>query len=365
MSSEVNIPAADFSFVRYANCWEDAALLIGALRPAPGMRLLSIASAGDNSLSLVASGADVVAADLNPAQLACAELRLEAIRIMSHPEFLRFAGIQPSDDRLARYQSFRSALTAPSQAFWDAQRDALERGFIHAGKFERYFHYFRKRVMPLIHRSDTVSALLHPRSAEARRDFYRTVWDNRRWHLLFRLFFSRFVMGRLGRDPSFFRHVEGCVSSRILERTRYALSELDTSANPYLAYILTGNFGCALPHYLEPGTYASIQRNIDRLTLCHGAVDAVAEACGTEAFDGYNLSDIFEYLSPKQCEGVYGRLLKSARHRARLAYWNMLVPRRCPAAHAGRVTALDEEAHPLFSRDRAFFYSRFVLEEVR
>ena len=30
MSSEVNIPAADFSFVRYANCWEDAALLIGA-----------------------------------------------------------------------------------------------------------------------------------------------------------------------------------------------------------------------------------------------------------------------------------------------------------------------------------------------
>lgn len=52
MSSEINIPAADFSFVRYANCWEDAALLVRALRPAPGMRLLSIASAGDENGTL-------------------------------------------------------------------------------------------------------------------------------------------------------------------------------------------------------------------------------------------------------------------------------------------------------------------------
>lgn len=42
---------ARFDLIRYANVWEDAELLVAALRPGPGKRFLSIASAGDNSLS--------------------------------------------------------------------------------------------------------------------------------------------------------------------------------------------------------------------------------------------------------------------------------------------------------------------------
>ena len=49
---------ASFDLIRYANCWEDADVLLDALQPKPGDRILSIASAGDNSLSLLASGAD-------------------------------------------------------------------------------------------------------------------------------------------------------------------------------------------------------------------------------------------------------------------------------------------------------------------
>ena len=40
---------AAFDFVRYANCWEDADVLCEALRARPGIRALSIASAGDNA----------------------------------------------------------------------------------------------------------------------------------------------------------------------------------------------------------------------------------------------------------------------------------------------------------------------------
>ena len=365
MSSDTNTPQADFSFVRYANCWEDAALLVKALRPNQGMRMLSIASSGDNSLSLLANGADVVAVDLNPAQLSCAELRKEGIRALNLPEFLKFAGIDFSSERLDIYRTIRPALGPATQTFWDARTGILERGFIHAGKFERYFQLFRQSVLPLIHRASTVRELLQPKSPEARRDFYRLAWNNRRWNLLFRVFFSEFFMGRLGRDPAFFRHVEGRVSARILERTRYALMELDSSANPYLSYILTGNYGQARPHYLQPENYQAIRQRIDHLTLRLGAVDAIAKACGAEYFDGFNLSDIFEYLTPEQCAGVYDSLLQSARPRARLAYWNMLVPRQCPPALACRVTALDKEAHELFAQDQAFFYSRFVLEEVK
>ena len=42
---------AAFDLVRYANCWEDADILLEALAVKQGDRCLSIASAGDNSSS--------------------------------------------------------------------------------------------------------------------------------------------------------------------------------------------------------------------------------------------------------------------------------------------------------------------------
>lgn len=355
----------DFSFVRYANCWEDADILCAALQPAPGKRLLSIASAGDNSLSLLAGGGEVVAADLNPAQLACCELRRELIRLLGREEFMQFAGIQACSDRLATYRRVKASLSQEARDYWDSRPDVIANGFIHSGKFEHYFQLFRRRIIPLIHSRKTVSRLLAPKSREEQMAFYDKTWNNWRWQVLFKVFFSRFVMGRVGRDPEFFRHVEGGVSNRILARTRYALTELETSVNPYLGYILTGNFGVSLPHYLQEGNYRRIKANIDGLVIRRGAIDEVAEHYGPESFDGFNLSDIFEYLSTQQYGNVYSRLLGTARPGARFAYWNMLVPRACPDHLKPHIQALDDEASRLFKQDRAFFYSRFIIEQVQ
>lgn len=365
MTNQAVVPEADFSFVRYANCWEDADLLLSGLRPAKGTRMLSIASAGDNALSLVGAGAEVVAVDLNASQVACTLLRREAIRLLSREAFLAFAGVLPGHGRLATYAQVRGALPEVAQQYWDQHAAAITHGFIHAGKFENYFRLFRRRIMPLIHRRRTLDALLEHKTLDARRMFFRSRWDVWRWRWLFKVFFSRFVMGRLGRDPAFFEHVEGDVAQRIMGRTEYALTALDPSANPYLTYILKGNFGDCMPDYLNPVPYEAIKANIDNLHVVHGAIDSVAYQYGPDAFDGFNLSDIFEYLSLEQCQHVYGHLLGSARRGARFAYWNMLVPRSCPEAFSGEVTALAAEADTLFKKDRAFFYSRFVLEEVQ
>src|SRR5215471_7796461 len=80
MGSEV-AAKADFSGVRYAQCWEDADVLLEALDVQPGDTCLSIASAGDNALALLTRRpARVIALDLSPAQLACLELRIAAYR---------------------------------------------------------------------------------------------------------------------------------------------------------------------------------------------------------------------------------------------------------------------------------------------
>ena len=71
----------DLSFVRYAQCWEDADILLAALDLRPGARCLSIASAGDNTLALLTCAPSrVVALDLSAPQLACLELRVSAFR---------------------------------------------------------------------------------------------------------------------------------------------------------------------------------------------------------------------------------------------------------------------------------------------
>ncbi|HVR97653.1 MAG TPA: DUF3419 family protein [Thermoanaerobaculia bacterium] len=356
---------ARFDLIRYANVWEDAEVLYAALQPAPGKRILSIASGGDNSFSLLSGGAEVVAVDLSAAQLAMVELKRAAVRRLDHAEALAFLGVRPSDDRLRVFDRLAADLSERARSFWGKRPEALAGGVIHHGKFESYFRLFRTRILPLVHSRRTIARLLAEKDEAARHDFYDRTWDTWRWRLLFQVFFSRFVMGRLGRDPEFFRYVEGSVAERILGRTRYALTVLPVHSNSYIDYILTGNFTHTLPHWLRPEVFARVRENLDRLSLVEGSAEQVAAAVAERGgFDGFNLSDIFEYMDAPTGAAVYGRLLETARPGARFAYWNMLVPRRRPEEHAGRVRPLDAEARELFARDLAFFYSAFVLEEV-
>lgn len=355
---------AAWDLVRYASVWEDADVLCEALAPvARGARLLSIASAGDNVLALLTlEPGEIVAVDLSAAQLACLELRMAAFRRLDPAGVAAFLGATPSADRASVYASLRGDLGAGARAYWDAHAEAIATGVLHAGKFERYFQLFRRRVLPWIHSRATVQALREPRTPEAQRAFYRERWDTWRWRMLFRVFFSRFVMGRLGRDPAFFSHVQGAVGARILERSRHALCEIPTATNPYLAYIVTGNFAPgALPRYLRAEHHAAIRSGLDRIRVVRGGIADAAS--GT--FAGFNLSDVFEYMDDGEHAHTYARLLGSARPGARLVYWNMLVPRGIPLACAERVAALDALAVALHARDRAWFYSRLHVDEVR
>jgi len=356
---------ADFEYIRYANCWEDTEILYVALSPRQGKRILSIASAGDNSLALIAEGAEVIAVDISPAQLACVELKKEAIRQLDHKSCVAFFGIMPCEDRVKIYDFLRGHLSESARSFWNNNLELIHIGFIHTGKFEKYFQCFGKYVLSLIHSKKHINKLLAEKQKEERIRFYNKTWANWRWHLLFKIFFNKFLMGRIGRDPEFFRYVDIPVSENILKRAMYALTELETHNNPYLDYILTGNYTNCLPYYLMPENFKKIKNNIERLILYHGNVQDAAEQFGKKHFDGFNLSDIFEYLDKETCAAIYKDLLEKSNKGARFVYWNMLVPRRCPPELSKRIIYKDELSASLFARDKAFFYSNFIIEETK
>ena len=356
---------ADFGQVRYAQVWEDADVLLAALDPQPGATLVSVASAGDNALALLtADPARVLAVDLSAAQLACLALRIGAYRTLDHAGLLELMGSRPSARRAELLSRAAAGLDAAGQAFWAARRDAVVRhGLGGIGKFERYFRIFHRAVLPLVHGRRDARTWLQQHDGAARAEAWRR-WDTPRWRLLLRLFFSRWAMGRLGRDPAFFDFAEGSLPAQVAARARHALVEQDPSANPYLAWILTGTHGDALPLALRPAHFEAIRSRLDRVELLQGPLpDAAAArlaALGVQA-DGWNLSDVFEYMSPAEHAAAYAGVLASTRPGGRLAYWNMMVPRSAPPALRDQVRALDTAG--LHARDRAFFYRALVVEE--
>ncbi len=356
---------ADFSRIRYAQCWEDADILLEALNIQPGDRCLAIASAGDNALSmLTCDPAKVYAIDLSPAQLACLELRVAAYRCLDHPALLELIGSRPSQRREDLYHDCRSDLDPQIQHFWDQRLHQIRAGIGSVGKFEHYFAVFRRWILPLIHSRSTVDQLLQGGSLSDRQVFYNSTWNTWQWQTLFRIFFSRAVMGRLGRDPAFFRYVEGSVADRILARTRHALTELDPAENPYLQWILTGQHLTALPHALRPDQFDLIRQNLDRLEWRLISLEAFLQAEPDLTFQRFNLSDIFEYMSESNCAALLAQIAGQADRGARLVYWNMLVPRSCPIEYGSQLRSLSDLAATLHQQDKAFFYSRLVIEEV-
>ncbi|MEM7384146.1 MAG: DUF3419 family protein [Verrucomicrobiota bacterium] len=364
MSSEV-ASKADFSRIRYAQCWEDADVLLEGLDIQPGDIGLSIASAGDNALAMLSRGpARVLAVDLNPAQLACVELRVAAYKNLAHAELLELIGSRPSRRRSELFQRCRNALSTEVIQFWEHHSATIDAGIGSGGKFENYFRLFRQRALRLVHSPERIAALLEPRDAKDRAPFYEQTWNTWRWRTLFRLFFSRTMMGRLGRDPSFFTYVEGSVADRILKRARHALVELEPAKNPYLHWILTGTHGEALPFALREENFDAIRENIDRLEWRLGSIEDAIGELGPDSVARFNLSDIFEYMSEENFHKLLEKLTHAATPGARLAYWNMLAPRCRPEIMADRLRPLEELSRTLHLKDKAFFYSRFVVEEV-
>ena len=129
-----------------------------------------------------------------------------------------------------------------------------------------------------------------------------------------------------------------------------------------MRWILTGRHDGVLPVALREENFEAIRRNLDRLQWrCCSLEESLSQG---KKFDCFNLSDIFEYMSPDSYEQLLRLILCRARPGARLVYWNMLAPRRRPESLAAALRPLSELSSRLFARDKAFFYSALVVEEA-
>lgn len=352
-------------FVRSASVWEDGDILCDALGPCcRNGRILSIASAGDNVLALLTiDPKEIVAVDINSAQLACLELRISAFRHLDYFAVLSFLGITAANNRNETYQELRADLSPQSQAYWDRNPKDIEEGIVHAGRFEHYIKIFRNYILPFIHSKEKREALFTPRSHPDRLQFYENTWDTFLWRLLFRLFFSRWVTGKEEQSSDFLKYVQGDASERLLRRTKHAMTELSPHTNPYLNYILKGNYNLeALPRYLRAEYKETITSRLGRITIVQAPIQ---EAVKDGQFDGFNLSDIFETMTKEDYESCYESLIAHASPHSRFVYWDTLQPNLIPEELDQFVNTQPELSEVLHWRDKAWFYQTLHVDELK
>ncbi len=353
------------SRLSYAQCWEDWRVLCDALEVGPGDRVLSVASAGCNSMALALRGAEVVGIDLSPPQIALCELKL-AGAFLSYERFLALLGLAPGAP-LEVYAELEPRLSPSSQSFWQAHPQLLVQGLLGAGRFEHYLATFTRRVLPLIHRRAAIRGLIDAKSPEDQRAWYDLHWSTWRWRGLFRVFFSRWVMARLGRSPEQFAQVQGAVADRILTRCDQVLGGQALDANPYVQWILEGAWR-SIEHthpYLTRQGHAGLAQAAERISWVQSSLEAHLPSCPPGHYTAFNLSNIGEYLPTPVWESLYAGLLEAAAPGARIATWNLFVPRACPPALADRVQRHPARSAALLAQDRVPFYGAFVLETVR
>ncbi len=353
--------------ISYAQSWKDPAVLLGGLRVNADDDVLSVCASGDNSFALAIAGArSVTAIDLSGPQIALAKLKLAGAKHLNLARFHSLLGLSGLGQRIYLYHLLRPHLDEATVAFWDANEALIREGLLGCGKFEHYLSLFRDRMLPLVHRQSTVDEFLDLADLDAQRKFFAERWNNRRWRALFRVFFSQTVMARSGRSAAQFAHVEGAVSGAFLERTSHVMQEIPIASNPYLQWILAGKYR-DLEHsqpYLSAEGHKALGIAADRIEFVHD--DLITHLAGVEAgtYSAFNLSDVPEYLSEAESETLLRACVAASGVGARLAYWNLLVPRWRPPSMAkmlSRDTALGER---LIRQDRAFVYGAFQVETV-
>jgi S-adenosylmethionine-diacylglycerol 3-amino-3-carboxypropyl transferase len=354
------------SRLNYAQCWEDVRMLSDALAPAVGRRVLSIASAGDNSIALALAGAEVDAIDLSAPQLALCRLKCAAAKL-DYGDFRVLFGVDTLAMRRRCIGACARTSTPRRERGSTASRGAVRRR--------------RARFGPVRRVSPAVSNPHPPADPPARRPWSAgSSWTTQRprvgptgvgsrtpaGNALFRLFFSRTVMAARGRSREQFAHVRGPIGDVLSARTERVLTELPIRDNGYVQWILFGAivFDEALPPWLSEAGHRQLGEAARRIRWLHAPLGDHLAAAGSRTYDAYNLSDLFEYLDHPTTAALYDGVVRAGSPGARVAYWNLFVPRHRPEALADRVVRRTDDAARLYARDRAFVYGAFQVEEV-
>ncbi len=340
---------------------EDELTEAAALRIEDGV-VLSVASAGDTALSLLALGArEVIAVDISEPQLHLCRLKAAAVQCLDREDaaaLLGFMDGSPSN-RQRWLAECASDLPAATGEFWHTHEDMLcSQGAIWCGRYEQFIRRMQLIVRPLLGRG--FGELLRcANAAEQRKLFDDRI--GRPWlHAFFRVAFHPRIFSPFGMDPQSLEHRQSSVSLGDQYWAQFRSFCIDTPAtlNPWLQMHTIGRVASfdAVPSYLTSPGFAKAKEGISRLRWVKCDLLAYVRDQLPPEVNKVHLSNLPDWFGAEGFEQILYELAGKLEPRSRLVWRYLHVNRPMPAELSRLVHIDDELGRRLREKDRFPFY---------
>jgi S-adenosylmethionine-diacylglycerol 3-amino-3-carboxypropyl transferase len=351
--------------------WEDPRMDCEAFRIGGQDVVVSISSAGCNSLSLLCQGPKrLICVDGNPAQNAILELKLAGIAALDHETFFDiFAARRPGVVTKVYRSRLRPRLSVQARRFWDRNLWMVAGNLYRFGRMGLFCRILRPFLLASGIPRWRIEAFFELRDLSEQAEWYYRYAAPRLWRPWSRWLvrFKPFLY-LAGVHPNQFRlvHDRHDIYDFIRERVEHVLTRVPIYDNYFLSQAVTGRFrGYRVPPYLLPENFEVLRRNLDRVVVVNGWLGPFLDTLPPRSVTRFNLLDIFDWMTPAAFEETLRKVLRVAVPGAIVIYRSGSYRLDPPEGVTEYFEPETDLARRLLAQDRSGTYGSFYVLKVK
>lgn len=356
----MNVAAVIYNF---GMSQEDEQSELAALGAVEDARVLSICSAGEMPLSLLALGAGRVhAIDVNANQLHLAQLKRAALARLERGAAIRLLGYLPASvhERRRHFERLADALPAASRAFWRGHTEELGGGVIWAGRYERYVRRLVSLLNLVLRRR--IEGLFECTSLAQQEAYFGRRFDTALFRAVFELAFHPRVYARRGMDPRSLQHrarAQPSLGQQYFGRFRALCTRTPVQQNYLLQLHLLGRVlnEEAVPAYLSAQGFIRARERLDALELQQTDLVTHLRQTAPGTYDRLHLSNLPDWMDQQGFEAVMRLIAEKVACPGRAVWRFIHVDRPVPHGLRDRIAVDRELGQRLLQDDRFPFYT--------
>jgi S-adenosylmethionine-diacylglycerol 3-amino-3-carboxypropyl transferase len=346
-------------WILYSTCDEDSYSELRALDITSNDRVLCVTGSGCRTLSLLACNPKyLISVDYASGQNYLLELKLAAIRVLSYDMLLKFFGVEDCPNRWDLFCSFKKQISPQASAYFRANRWAIDRGILFAGRHELFYVRFVAPLMRLLY-GRQMEQIARASNLEEQREIYNKHISGFLWNLLIRVGFSPLSISLILNDPKYVVEMNVNVGDYLIERLDHTFNHHLVRDNHWTSFMFYGKyFGKrCLPHFLLEENYHAIRRATTKVEIVTGNLIEYMKKMPEQSIDKYSLSDVTSCIDIQTFKSLLLEVIRTSENSGKLCYRNFLNKQLIPPIFEDILHRDHELNSLLYHDDLAFAYS--------
>ena len=261
---------------------------------------------------LVSNADEIIALDVNPSQNALLLLKMAAIEVLEHSDFLAFIGITHSRNRMEVYRKFRHRLSPEMQVYWDQKQRLIASGVWYAGKWEKLL-LWNARFLKLF-RGRSIDALLNANTLDEQASIWAQKFNDSHLQTAIEMIGRKWVWRWVMREPAGeFLPGPKAVGLRLSQDFERSSTSFLFRDSDFATLIFRGRIDAnqALPTHLRPENYNKVHEHLSKIRVVEGGLTDLG-TLGIKEVDGFSLSDFGSYTGPDVYAACWNGIVASA-----------------------------------------------------